>query len=45
VKFGQFGKIAANLDDIRPKSVAEIQLLAFDRFETNFGQKKFTVFP
>jgi hypothetical protein len=26
------GRIAANLDEIRPKSVAEIRLLAFDRF-------------
>jgi hypothetical protein len=42
VKFGQFGKILANLDDIRPKSVAGIQLCAFDRFLTNFGQKIFT---
>jgi hypothetical protein len=32
VKFGQFGKFSANLDDIRPKSMAEIQLRAFDRF-------------
>jgi hypothetical protein len=32
VKFGQFGKISANLDDIRPKSEVEIQLRAFDRF-------------
>jgi hypothetical protein len=32
VKFGQLGKKSANLDDIRPKSVAEIQLRAFDRF-------------
>jgi hypothetical protein len=28
----QFGKISANLDDIRPKSVADIQLCAFDHF-------------
>jgi hypothetical protein len=27
--FGQFGKISANLNDIRPKSVAEIQLRRF----------------
>jgi hypothetical protein len=26
------GRISANLDDIRPKSVAEIKLRAFDRF-------------
>jgi hypothetical protein len=32
VKFSQFGNISANLNDIRPKSVAEIQLHAFDRF-------------
>jgi hypothetical protein len=32
VKFGQFGKYSANLDDTRPKSMAEIQLHAFDRF-------------
>jgi hypothetical protein len=32
VKFGLFGKISANLDDIRSKSVAGIQLRAFDRF-------------
>jgi hypothetical protein len=32
VKFSQFGKISANLDDIRPKSMAEIKLRAFDRF-------------
>jgi hypothetical protein len=32
VKFGQFGKISGNLDDIGPKSVAEIQLRAFNRF-------------
>jgi hypothetical protein len=31
VKFSQFGKIPANLDDIRPKLVAQIQLRAFDR--------------
>jgi hypothetical protein len=40
VKFGQFGKNSANLDDIRPKSVAEIRLRAFDRF----GQKNITVY-
>jgi hypothetical protein len=32
VKFGQFEKISAKLDDIRPKLMAEIQLHAFDRF-------------
>jgi hypothetical protein len=32
VKFGQFRKISTNLDNIRPKSVAEIQLRAFGRF-------------
>jgi hypothetical protein len=26
------GRTSANLDDIRPKSVAEIKLCAFDRF-------------
>jgi hypothetical protein len=33
------GQISANLENIRPKSVAEIKLRAFDRFGTNFGQK------
>jgi hypothetical protein len=32
VKFSRFVKISTNLNDIRPKSVAEIQLRAFDRF-------------
>jgi hypothetical protein len=32
VKLGQLGKFWVNLDDIRPKLVAEIQLRAFDRF-------------
>jgi hypothetical protein len=39
VNFSQFGKVSADLDDIRPKSVAKIQLRVFDRFQTNFGQK------
>jgi hypothetical protein len=42
-KKSTMGRISAKLDDIRPKSVAEIQLRAFDRFSTNFGQKIITV--
>jgi hypothetical protein len=34
------GQISAILDDIRPKSVAEIKLRMSDHFKTNFGQKK-----
>jgi hypothetical protein len=36
VKFGQFGKISAHLDGIRPKLVAEIQLRAFESFDRHF---------
>jgi hypothetical protein len=32
------GRISANLDDIRLKSVVKIKLRAFDSFEMNFGQ-------
>jgi hypothetical protein len=36
------GRISANKDDIRPKSVAEIKLRAFDRFK-RISAKKITV--
>jgi hypothetical protein len=46
MKFGQFGKFSANLNNIRPKSVAEIQLRFFFKTAnarslvcaTDFGQ-------
>jgi hypothetical protein len=38
------GRMMANLYDIRPKSVVEIKLHTFDRFETNFGENKITVY-
>jgi hypothetical protein len=37
------GRILVNLDDIRPKSVKEMKIRAFDRLETNFGQKNYFV--